>query len=53
MLAVYPRAVWLNPEPEDCWAEHTSTAIIRRLMGDRMYPLTLDGLERAMWYLAR
>jgi uncharacterized protein len=53
MLAVYPKAVWLNPEPEDCWTEHQSTAIVRRLMGDRMYPMSLDGLERAMRCLSR
>jgi hypothetical protein len=53
MLAVYPKAVWLNPEPEDCWTERPSTGIMRRLMGERMYPLTLDGLERAMRYLSR
>jgi uncharacterized protein with von Willebrand factor type A (vWA) domain len=53
MLAVYPKSAWLNPEPEDCWSEHVSIGIIRRLMGERMYPLTLDGLERAMRYLSR
>jgi hypothetical protein len=53
MLAVYPKAVWLNPEPEDCWDEHVSNGIVRRLIGQRMYPLTPDGLERAMRYLSR
>jgi uncharacterized protein with von Willebrand factor type A (vWA) domain len=53
MLSVYPKAVWLNPEPEDCWNEHASIGVIRRLMGDRMFPLTLDGLERAMRNLSR
>ncbi|MET0218033.1 MAG: VWA domain-containing protein [Burkholderiales bacterium] len=53
MLDVYPKAVWLNPEPEDFWPHRQSIAIIRRLMRDQMYPLTLDGLERAMRYLSR
>jgi len=53
MLSVYPKAVWLNPEPEDCWTEHASIGIMQRLMDGRMFPLTLDGLERAMRYLGR
>ena len=47
MLALYPHAVWLNPQPEDHWGYIPSISLIRKLMGDRMFPLTLDGLERA------
>jgi len=53
ILAIYPKAVWLNPELEGFWPERQSIGIIRRLMGERMYSLTLDGLERAMRYLSR
>jgi uncharacterized protein with von Willebrand factor type A (vWA) domain len=53
LLDVYPKAVWLNPEPEDFWPRRQSIAIIRNLMRDHMYPLTLDGLERAMRYLSK
>ena len=53
LLDVYPKAVWLNPEPEDFWPRRQSIAIIRNLMHDQMYPLTLDGLERAMRYLSK
>jgi uncharacterized protein with von Willebrand factor type A (vWA) domain len=53
LLDVYPKAVWLNPEPEDFWPRRQSIAIIRKLMHDQMYPLTLDGLERAMRYLSK
>lgn len=52
MLSGHPKAVWLNPEPKDCWTEHP-VGLMRRLRGDRMYPLTLDGLEWAMQYLSR
>ena len=48
MLDTYPRAVWLNPLPRRHWAYTDSIAMIRRLMGDRMYPLTLEGLDAAM-----
>ncbi|NBU85125.1 MAG: VWA domain-containing protein, partial [Sphingomonadaceae bacterium] len=44
----YPATVWLNPTPEAHWGYSQSTKIIRELMNDRMYPLTLDGLDDAM-----
>jgi uncharacterized protein len=53
MLDVYPHAAWLNPTSEDRWGYYESIGMIRNLMGDRMYPLTLDGLERAMRELTR
>jgi uncharacterized protein len=53
MLDVYPKAVWLNPEPEQLWPYRQSIGILRELMGDRMYPMTMDGLERAMRYLSK
>jgi uncharacterized protein with von Willebrand factor type A (vWA) domain len=48
MLDAYPRAAWLNPEPERLWPYRQSIGIIRTIFGTRMYPLTLAGLERAM-----
>ena len=50
---IYESAVWLNPTPERYWEHTASTAMLKRLMGDRMYPLTLEGLERAMRELVR
>jgi len=52
ILSVYPKAVWLNPEPEDRWPYRTSIGLMRQIMDGRMYPLTLDGLDRAMRYLS-
>jgi len=49
----YPATIWLNPVPEEHWNYSHSTRIIRELVGDRMYPLTLDGLEDAMRELTR
>ena len=49
----YPATVWLNPTPEAPWGYSQSTKIIRELMNDRMYPLTLDGLDDAMRELTR
>ena len=48
----YPRTVWLNPTPEAHWAYTQSIGMIRTAMEGRMFPLTLEGLERAMRELA-
>jgi uncharacterized protein with von Willebrand factor type A (vWA) domain len=53
MLDVYPKAVWLNPEPEQLWPYRQSIAILREIFGGRMYPTTIEGLERAMRYLSK
>ena len=50
---IYKHAVWLNPIPEQHWQWTPSITLIRRLMGDRMYPLTLEGLDAAMRELMR
>jgi uncharacterized protein with von Willebrand factor type A (vWA) domain len=53
MLELYPRAVWLNPEPEEIWPYRQSIGILREIMGGRMYPTTIVGLERAMRALVK
>jgi uncharacterized protein with von Willebrand factor type A (vWA) domain len=53
LTRTYPACVWLNPVPESQWEQTYSIRIMRELMGDRMYPLTLDGLDRAMRELVR
>ncbi len=52
MLALYSKAVWLNPVPEDRWRYTGSIGMIREIMEGRMYPLTLEGLDGAMRSLA-
>lgn len=49
----YPHSVWLNPVPESDWNYTQSIRMVHQLMEGRMYPLTLDGLERAMRELVR
>ena len=49
----YPAAVWLNPIPKEQWGYSQSLRIIADLMTDRMYPLTLAGLDEAMRELTR
>jgi uncharacterized protein with von Willebrand factor type A (vWA) domain len=53
LTAAYPKAVWLNPVSERYWSGTLSTTMIGDLMGGRMFPLTLEGLDRAMRRLAR
>src|SRR5579875_517865 len=53
LLHTYERAVWLNPVPEHHWPYTVSIEMIDRLMGGRMFPLTLDGLDRAIRALSR
>jgi hypothetical protein len=53
MVNTYPAAVWLNPTPEQYWGYSQSTQMMRQLMQDRMYPLTLTGLDDAMRTLSR
>lgn len=50
---VYRSAVWLNPVAEKNWEHSSSIRMISTLMEGRMFPLTLDGLDRAMRELSR
>ncbi|MBX3561859.1 MAG: VWA domain-containing protein [Sphingomonas sp.] len=53
MTNTYPAAVWLNPVAEKYWGYTSSIGVVRQLMQDRMYPLTLAGLDDAMRTLSR
>ena len=44
----FSHTVWINPNPEYSWEYFESTKIIQEVMGDRMYPMTIDGLTNAM-----
>jgi hypothetical protein len=51
LLQVYEKSIWLNPVAEQYWQYTQSIHIIKELMLRRMFPLTLDGLDRGMKYL--
>ena len=53
ILDHFPKAVWLNPVPAQHWAYTQSIGMVRGLMGGRMFPLTLEGLDGAMRALMR
>jgi uncharacterized protein with von Willebrand factor type A (vWA) domain len=52
LLAQYPKAVWLNPQPEQWWRHYQSISIIKDIMQQRMQPLTLEGLTQAIKLLS-
>ncbi|NMG53170.1 vWA domain-containing protein [Aromatoleum aromaticum] len=53
LLDAWPAAAWLNPEPEHLWPYRKSIEIVDQVMGGRMFPMTLGGLERAMQQLSK
>ena len=48
LLDTYPKAIWLNPEPEQHWDHTPSIQMLSQLMEQRMFPLTVSGLEQGM-----
>ena len=53
LLNLFNNAVWLNPQAENYWPYYSSIKIIREIMEDRMYGLTLEGLTAAIKGLSR
>ena len=49
----FDRVAWLNPVPDDHWDYTSSLCIIRELVDNRMFPLTLKGLEEGMSELSK
>jgi len=53
LTAHFRHFAWLNPEPRERWDYTPSIAITRQLVEERMFPLTLEGLDRATAELRR
>jgi uncharacterized protein with von Willebrand factor type A (vWA) domain len=53
LAQTFPKHAWINPEPQGAWGYRQSIAIIQQLVGQRMYPLTLAGLDAAMRLLSK
>jgi uncharacterized protein len=53
LIGHFPKTVWLNPLPESQWGTTPSIGLLRSLLGGRMFPLTIDGIDRAMRELVR
>jgi uncharacterized protein with von Willebrand factor type A (vWA) domain len=53
LTQTFPKFAWINPEPQGVWQYRQSIDIVKQLVGGRMYPLTLKGLEDAMRLLSK
>ena len=54
LINTFSKAIWLNPQQDAYWDQIPSVQVIREIIGPtRMYPMTLDGLEQGMRYLAK
>jgi uncharacterized protein with von Willebrand factor type A (vWA) domain len=54
IASVYERLVWLNPTPKAHWDHTPSIQLVREIVGpERMFPLTIEGLDGAMRELSR
>jgi uncharacterized protein with von Willebrand factor type A (vWA) domain len=53
VTSTFPSFIWLNPEPESLWSFRQSVALVRQLMNNRMFPVTLEGLERGIRLLSK
>jgi uncharacterized protein with von Willebrand factor type A (vWA) domain len=53
MMDHFSQFAWLNPEPEQVWQYRQSVGVIKDLMRGKMYPVTMQGLEKAMRELSK
>ncbi len=53
MVNAWPKSVWLNPEPQASWQYRQSNSLIRTIVQDRMFPVTVSGIEQAMRLLSK
>lgn len=53
MTRHYEHLVWINPVPKQHWDHAHSISLVRQLIDDRMFPMTVEGLEQAMRALSR
>jgi uncharacterized protein with von Willebrand factor type A (vWA) domain len=53
LTQAFPHFAWINPEPQGLWQYRQSIGLIQQLMGQRMFPLTLKGLEDTMRLLSK
>jgi uncharacterized protein with von Willebrand factor type A (vWA) domain len=49
----FPHNVWINPEPVGVWRYRQSVSIMQQLVANRMFPMSLQGLEQAMRLLSK
>jgi uncharacterized protein with von Willebrand factor type A (vWA) domain len=53
LTSAFPKFAWINPEPQGVWQYRQSIGVIQQIMSQRMFPLTIKGLEEAMRLLTK
>jgi len=53
LLKRFPNSIWINPRDSRAWNSAASIRLLKQMMAERMYPLTLDGLEKGLRELQR
>lgn len=53
LVNAFPHHAWINPEPQGVWQYRQSISLIQQIVRQRMFPLTLSGLEGAMRLLSK
>ena len=53
LIHAFPKFAWINPEPQGVWQYRQSISVVQQIMQQRMYPLTIKGLEEAMRHLTK
>jgi len=53
LTSAFPRFAWINPEPQGVWQYRQSISLVQQLMSQRMFALTLKGLEDTMRLLSK
>ena len=53
LTSAFPKFAWINPEPQGVWQYRQSISVVQQIMNQRMFPLTLKGLEDAMRLLTK
>jgi uncharacterized protein with von Willebrand factor type A (vWA) domain len=53
LTETFPKFAWLNPEPESLWQYRQSISVVQQVLRNHMYPITIEGLERAMRVLSK
>ena len=49
----FPKFAWINPEPQGVWQYRQSISVMQQLLAQRMFPLTVKGLEESMRLLSK
>ena len=53
LTSAFPKFAWINSEPQGVWQYRQSISVVQQIMNQRMFPLTLKGLEEAMRLLTK